>query len=88
MRNLSQHGFVSFLAGRNAEFVVTPEDYPSRHVSKMIPADVALRDGATYIVLPRKGKNYEQMVSSLYFARLHFVIFGRFLQINADPFFG
>ena len=64
LRNLSQHGFVSFLAGRNAEFVVTPEDYPSRDVSKTIPADVELRDGATYIVLPRKGKDYEQTVST------------------------
>ena len=83
LRNLSRQGFVSFLAGRNAEFVVTPEDYPSRDVSKMIPADIELRDGATYIVLPRKGKNYEQAVSSLCCI---FVIFGRFFQINADPF--
>ncbi len=76
LRNLSQHGFFSFLAGRNAEFAVTPEDYPSRDVSKMIPADVELRDGATYIVLPRKGKNHEQTVST-FTLHIAFVI-GRF----------
>ena len=80
LRNLSRQGFVRAVDRQNGGFVVALEDYPSRNVSKMDPADIELRDGATYIVLPCKGKNYEQAVSSLYFARLHFVIFGRFFS--------
>jgi hypothetical protein len=75
---ISRQGFIRAVDRQNGGFVVALEDYPSRNVAKKDAADIELRDGATYIVLPRKGKNYEQAVSSLYFARLHFVIFGRF----------
>ena len=83
---ISRQGFIRAVDRRNGDFVVALEDYPSRDLSKKDSEDIELRDGATYIVLPRKEKNYEQAVSSLYFYASRFVIFGRFFQTNADPF--
>ena len=83
---ISRQGFIRAVDRRHGDFVVALEDYPSRDLSKKDSEDIELRDGATYIVLPRKEKNYEQAVSSLYFYASRFVIFGRFFQTNADPF--
>ncbi|KAG7670019.1 hypothetical protein NADE_006263 [Nannochloris sp. 'desiccata'] len=62
---VSRQGFVRAVDRRNGDFVVALEDYPSRDVSKKDSADIELRDGATYVVLPRKGKNYEQTVDDV-----------------------
>ena len=48
----------------NGVAVVPLEDFDPEALVKETPEEVELRDGATYIVLPRKGKNYEQAVST------------------------
>ncbi|KAH7623391.1 hypothetical protein NADE_002580 [Nannochloris sp. 'desiccata'] len=62
---ISRQGFVRVVDRRNGDFVVALEDYPSRDVAKKDSADIELRDEAKYIVLPRKGKNYEPTVDDV-----------------------
>ena len=60
----SRSGFVDKVNREEGVGVVRLERFDPQALIEGSPLDVELCDGATYIIVPRRGKSYEKRVSS------------------------
>ena len=64
LERASHEGFIRLVERKNGETVVPLEGFEPHSLKELAPEDVELRNDATYIVVPRRGKTYEKRVSS------------------------
>ncbi|KAH7624994.1 hypothetical protein NADE_002214 [Nannochloris sp. 'desiccata'] len=65
LERASREGFIRTVERKNGETVVPLERFDPQALKEVSPEDVELRDGATYIVVPRSEKSYENRFKSI-----------------------
>ena len=63
LKKVSRQGFIRALERENGRGLVDLDDFDIEKLQVGQPEDVELRNDATYIVVPRRGKSNEKRVS-------------------------
>ena len=64
LKQVSRESFIDKVKIEEGVGVVPLEEFSPEGIEEETAKEVELRDGATYIVIPRRGKSYEKRVSS------------------------
>ena len=64
LKQVSRESFIEKVKLEEGVGVVPLEEFSPEGIEEETLEDVELRDGATYIVIPGRGKSYEKRVSS------------------------